>query len=249
VSGPGAGAVGGMAAPRSAVSGPGAGAVGGMAAAEPAASAATVRRILADVLARRPDLVPAAASIRAAFGLLHDVLASGHSVLVCGNGGSAADSEHIVGELAKPCARPRPLAPDLVAALRAAGDDGYLGTRLHVGFPVFSLASQTALIMAIGNDQGGDLAFAQQVLAYGRPGDLLWALSTSGTSANVLHALRVARALRMRTLGFTGPDGGQMRGLCDVLVRAPGASTPEIQESHLPIYHALCLAYEAEQCA
>jgi D-sedoheptulose 7-phosphate isomerase len=204
-------------------------------------------RILAGLVAARPQLGSAAPSIRAASDLLHEVLGGGHSVLVCGNGGSAADSEHIVGELAKPCALPRPLSREFVTSLTAAGDDGYLATRLCGGFPVFSLVSQPALLSAIANDQGGDLAFAQQVLAYGRPGDLLWALSTSGTSANVLHALRTARALRMRTLGFTGPGGGQMTELCDVLVRAPGASTQEIQESHLPIYHALCLAVEAER--
>jgi D-sedoheptulose 7-phosphate isomerase len=165
---------------------------------------------------------------------------------VCGNGGSAADSEHIVGELAKPCALPRLLPPEVAAALRAAGDDGYLASSLRGGLPVLSLVSQSALLTAIANDQAADLAFAQQVIAYGRPGDLLWALSTSGTSASVLHALRTARALGLRTLGLTGP-GGELTGLCDVLVRVPGDATPQIQELHLPVYHALCLAIEAER--
>ncbi len=102
------------------------------------------------------------------------------------------------------------------------------------------------LLTAIANDQAGDLVFAQQVLAYGRPGDLLWGLSTSGSSGNVVHALRVARAVGMRTLGFTGPVGGAMTSLCDVLVTAPGRSTPEVQDAHRPLYHAVCLAVEAE---
>jgi phosphoheptose isomerase len=203
--------------------------------------------ILDQLLAHYPALDAAAASIGAAFGLLDSVLRTGQSVLVCGNGGSAADSEHIVGELAKPCALPRPLPPQVAAALRAAGDDGYLATRLRGGLPVFSLTSQSALLLAIANDQAADLVFAQQVIAYGRPGDLLWALSTSGTSANVLPALRTARALGLRTLGLTGPAGGQLAGLCDVLVYVPGDTTPQIQELHLPVYHALCLAIEAER--
>jgi phosphoheptose isomerase len=202
--------------------------------------------ILGGLLAERPALAEAGDSIRAAFDLLKDVLGAGRQVLVCGNGGSAADGEHIVGELAKPCALPRPLPSDVVAALTAAGDDGYLASGLRGGLPVLSLVSQSALLTAIANDQAADLMFAQQVIAYGRPGDLLWALSTSGNSPSVVHALRTARALGLRTLGFTGPGGGQLAGLCDVLVRAPGASTPAIQEHHLPIYHALCLAVEAE---
>jgi len=202
--------------------------------------------ILRRLLEERPALIPAGDSVRAAFELLADVLGNGRRVLVCGNGGSAADSEHIAGELAKPCALPRPLPAAAVGALREAGDDGYLAEGLRGGLPVLSLAGQPALLTAIANDQAGDLVFAQQVVAYGQPGDLLWALSTSGNSASVVHALRTARALGLRTLGFAGPGGGLMAGLCDVLVAAPGSSTPSVQESHLPIYHALCLAVEAE---
>jgi D-sedoheptulose 7-phosphate isomerase len=203
-------------------------------------------QVLDGLIAGYPALAPADRSIRAAFRLLADVLGTDHAVLVCGNGGSAADSEHIVGELAKPCARLRPLPASLAEALAAEGDDGYLASVLRGGLPVFSLVSQPALLTAIANDQAADVMFAQQVIAYGQPGDLLWVLSTSGTSANGLHALRTARALRMRTLGLTGPGGGQLAKLCDVLVRAPGENTQQIQEFHLPIYHALCLAIEAE---
>ena len=209
-------------------------------------TAVSVPGVWAELYASHPDLTRLRSAVCAAFAQLRDVLVSGHSVLVCGNGGSAADSEHIAGELAKSCALPRPLPAGLAGRLRAAGDDGYLAARLQAGFPVYSLVSQTALMTAIANDQAGDLIFAQQVLAYGRPGDLLWALSTSGSSASVVHALRTARATGLHTLGFTGPHGGVMANLCDVLVAAPGASTPAVQDTHRPLYHALCLAVEAE---
>jgi phosphoheptose isomerase len=196
-----------------------------------------------------PDLLPCAERIAAACGLVRDTLFGGQSVLVCGNGGSAADSEHIAAELAKPCALHRPLPARLTEALRLAGDDGYLAGSLQDGWPVLPLASQAALVTAIANDQGADLIFAQQVIAYGRPGDLLWALTTSGSSTNVVHALRAARALGMRTLALTGPHGSTSAPLCDVLVELPGATTSMVQQFHLPVYHALCLAIEAERYA
>jgi D-sedoheptulose 7-phosphate isomerase len=199
-----------------------------------------------ELFASHPGLATTGPALSAAFCQLRDVLAAGQAILVCGNGGSAADSEHIAGELAKSCALPRPLSAELASRLRDAGDDGYLAVRLQRGFPVLPLVSQAALLTAIANDQAGDVIFAQQVLAYGRPGDLLWALSTSGSSANVVHALRAARAVGMHTLGFTGPGGGAMAQLCDVLVTAPGATTPAVQDAHRPLYHALCLAVEAE---
>jgi phosphoheptose isomerase len=209
-------------------------------------STAAVQRIWDDLYASHPGLAFLHPALSAAFTQLRDVLSAGHSVLVCGNGGSAADSEHIAGELAKPCALPRPLPAQVASGLRAAGDDGYLAARLQRGFPVLPLVSQAALMTAIANDQAGDVVFAQQVLAYGSPGDLLWGLSTSGSSRSVVHALRAARAVGLRTLGFSGPRGDIMADLCDVLVAAPGASTPAVQDAHRPLYHALCLAVEAE---
>lgn len=202
--------------------------------------------ILAALFAEHQRLSSVSGPIRAAFDLISEVLRSNHSVLVCGNGGSAADSGHIVGELAKPCALPRPLPAAVAEALGAAGDDGYLASTLRGGLPVFSLASQSVLLSAIVNDQAADVIYAQQVIAYGRPGDLLWVLSTSGNSVNVLHALRAARAVGLRTFGMTGPGGGGVADLCDITVMAPGNNTQQVQEAHLPIYHALCLAIEAE---
>ena len=207
--------------------------------------------IFEELYEHSPGLAPCAPAIGAAFELLRDALADGRAVLVCGNGGSAADAEHIAAELAKPCALARPLSPETVAALAEAGDDGYLARSLQAGWPVLPLVSQAALLTAIANDQGGDLVFAQQVVAYGRPGDLLLALTTSGASPNVLHALRAARALGLRTLALTGPGGGAVASgsLADVLVALPGAGTPEVQHSHQLVYHALCLALEADRYA
>ena len=200
-----------------------------------------------DFYEKNPGLTASRPDIDRAWRVLRDVLFAGGQVLVCGNGGSAADSEHIAGELAKPCAIARPLGPDVVDALIGVGDDGYLGEHLQGGWPVIPLVSQAALVTAIANDQGGDLIFAQQVVAYGSEGDALWVLSTSGESKNVIHALRTAKAKGMKTVGLSGPSSTVMDSLCDVVVRSPGTSTPDIQHTHQLIYHALCLAIEYER--
>jgi phosphoheptose isomerase len=200
-----------------------------------------------DFYEANPMLAPSRDDIDHAWRLLRKVLFAGGQVLVCGNGGSAADSEHIAGELAKPCAIARPLDFDVVEALVCVGDDGYLGEHLQGGLPVIPLVSQAALVTAIANDQGGDLIFAQQVVAYGREGDALWVLSTSGQSTNIIHALRIAKAKGLTTIGFSGPSSGLMGPLCDALVQSPGANTPDVQHSHQLIYHALCLAIEFER--
>lgn len=213
------------------------------------ADPSTTDDVWAELYEADPSIALCTEPIARAWQLLSDVLGADRQVLVCGNGGSASDSEHIAGELAKPCALARPLDAARRSALRAAGDDGYLADHLHGGLPVLPLVSQAALITAIANDQGGDLIFAQQVIAYGRPGDLLWALSTSGNSLDVVHALRTAKAIGMSTLGFSGPTGGAMAELCDVVVRLPGKNVPAVQHAHQLVYHALCLTIEAERYA
>jgi phosphoheptose isomerase len=211
------------------------------------AEQSTLAHLWQDLYETNPALSPLREDIDGAWRLLSDVLFAGGQVLVCGNGGSAADSEHIAGELAKPCAIARPLEPAIVDALVRVGDDGYLGEHLQGGLPVIPLVSQAALVTAIANDQGGDLIFAQQVVAYGREGDALWVLSTSGESKNVIHALRIAKAKGMKTIALSGPSSTLMGQLCDVVVQSPGLSTPEVQHSHQLIYHALCLAIEVER--
>ena len=202
---------------------------------------------LAALARNYPDLAPCLPDIEAALNLLTVAFAGRGKLLVCGNGGSAADADHIVGELVKGFMLPRPVPAALRARLQEGhGEAGrYLADHLQGGLPAIALAAHSALATAFANDVAADLVFAQQVHVYGQPGDVLLALSTSGRSANVLHALRVARTQGLRTIGLTGRSGGGMAPLCDVLVRAPFDETPRIQERHLPVYHALCIAVEA----
>jgi D-sedoheptulose 7-phosphate isomerase len=195
------------------------------------------------LLERHDDLRPISGPILAAFNLLISAFEGGHKVLVCGNGGSAADSAHIVGELMKGMTRRRPLAPadiDALQGLEHREMADYLLKHLEGALPAIDLSSQSALLAAIGNDTAGDMGFAQQVQGYGQSGDVLWALSTSGRSRNVLLAAEAARAKRLAVLAFTGPAESPLAGIADVAVHAPGQSVQEIQEVHLSVYHALC---------
>lgn len=207
-----------------------------------------VHPILTDLQKCYPDLEPTIPSIEASYELLSATYRHGGKLLICGNGGSAADSDHIVGELMKAFERSRPIDDSLRQRLQQLdpASGAYLAERLQGALPAISLSSHTALITAISNDIAGDLIFAQQVLGYGKKGDTLIAISTSGTSANVLHALRVARALELNTIGLTGKSGGSMRELCDVTICVPYERTSAIQERHLPIYHTLCAMLEQE---
>ncbi|MFC5404780.1 D-sedoheptulose-7-phosphate isomerase [Cohnella soli] len=205
--------------------------------------------IFEDLYAKYPELAPVcAAEIGQAFAILRDCYRSGGKLLICGNGGSAADCEHIVGELMKGFMLKRPVPQSFRAKLTEvdAATATYISEHLQGGLPAISLVSHTALSSAFANDNSADLVFAQQVYGYGKPGDVLLGISTSGNSANVLHALRVAGALGMRTIGLTGRSGGQMKALCDAAICVPFDRTPDIQERHLPIYHALCIRIEEE---
>lgn len=178
--------------------------------------------------------------------LLLSCIHAGGKILTCGNGGSATDAEHVVGELMKSFLLPRPLPRQEQDSLQkcygAEGD--FLARHLEQGIPALSLVSGVALPTAFANDVAAELCFAQQVYTLAQPCDVVWGISTSGNSANVNHALRAARMRGAKTLGFTGRDGGKMAELCDVELRVPAHCTPEIQELHLPLYHALCAEIE-----
>src|SRR5687768_3963828 len=154
-----------------------------------------------------PELEACATDIQATFEILRTCYRSGGKVLTCGNGGSAADAEHIVGELMKGYmlkrAIPEEIRAKLVSISPQNGD--YLADHLQGALPAISLVSQTSLLSAIANDIAADMAYAQQVYAYGRSGDAIIGISTSGNARNVLHALQVARALGLHTIGLTGP--------------------------------------------
>ena len=199
----------------------------------------------ADLVHRYPSLAPLDGDLQRGFELLRTTLANNHKILVCGNGGSAADAEHIVGELMKSfsCKRPIPAA-DRERLLALAPDAGPLADALEVGLPAVSLVSQIGLMTAFANDVDFVYGFAQQVYGLAQPGDALIAISTSGNSKNVVNACRVARMRGVSVLGLTGQSGGRMSDYCDVVIRAPETQTQYIQELHLPIYHWRCLALD-----
>jgi D-sedoheptulose 7-phosphate isomerase len=188
---------------------------------------------------RHPALEACAQDISRAFELLCATFEEGGKLLICGNGGSAADADHIAGELLKGFDSARPLNPDWKGKL---GDE--LGSCLQTGLPVIPLTGFNALNTAFANDCNGEYTFAQLTFALGQTGDALLAISTSGDSSNVLHAARTARAMDMPVIGLTGESGGQLLELTDACIRVPASIVWEVQELHLPTYHALCLMLE-----
>lgn len=174
-----------------------------------------------------------------AVDLLCQCFQQGGKLLVCGNGGSGADAAHILGELVKGFMRKRPLDPALKARIGQPWAD-----QLQRGLPVIDLTVNHTLIGAVANDQDGLLPYAQQVMAYARPRDVLLGISTSGNAENVIRAMITARALGAKCLALTGRDGGKMAALADVLLNADAVQTYQVQELHLPLYHALCMAVE-----
>jgi D-sedoheptulose 7-phosphate isomerase len=204
----------------------------------------TMTAILSRLIDKYPELIVCEADIAKAFEILKTCFSNGGKVLLCGNGGSAADAEHIVGELMKGFMSKRPVPQSMREKLAQFGVEGtYLADNLQGAMPAISLASHIALMTAVANDVSADMVFAQQLYGLGREGDVLIGISTSGNSVNIVHALQVARALGMYTIGLTG-RGGRMSMLCDAAIRVPFDSTPDVQERHLPIYHALCMMLE-----
>jgi phosphoheptose isomerase len=175
-------------------------------------------------------------------------LVEGGKLLICGNGGSSSDSDHIAGEMMKGFEQKRPLVEKIKNELLAAGGERgrYLSEKLQQGLPAISLSAHCGLITAIANDTDADLIYAQQVVSHGNPDDVLMAISTSGNSRNVLDAIITAKAKGMAVIGLTGETGGKMGSYCDIMIKVPGKSTAFIQELHLPVYHAICRIVETE---
>lgn len=208
---------------------------------------ASVRAHYETLLERYPALAPQGEQILAMFETMAKSYDAGGKLLVCGNGGSCADSEHIVGELMKCFLIRRPIPDALYSALSEFGDDGdALKAHLEGALPAISLCGHNALTTAYLNDTEPTMTFAQQVVGYGRRGDVLLAISTSGNSKNCVYAATVARAMGLRVLALTGEKPSKLSALADVTVQAPSAETFKIQEYHLPIYHALCAMLEEE---
>lgn len=198
-----------------------------------------------ELLGRYPALAPAAGDIRRAGEALCRCVLAGGKVLTCGNGGSAADAEHVVGELMKEFLRRRPIGEEARQRLTAADPSpADLIAGLQGAIPAICLNSQTSLLTALCNDGDPAMVFAQQVYGYGRPGDVLLAFSTSGNSANVANALRVARAVGCTGILIAGENGGRCAGLAEVAVLLPETETYKVQELTLPLYHCLCAMAE-----
>ena len=197
--------------------------------------------LIDNLFVRYPQLASCEPDVRKAFDILLSSCRSGGKVLVCGNGGSAADAEHIVGELLKKFRKRRAIDPALAAKLPPE-----LAARLEGALPAVSLVSMSGIVTAFANDVAWDAAFAQQTLGLGAPGDVLVALSTSGNSANCVNAALVARAKGLKVVSLTGAAGGRLAELADAPIRVPETETYKVQELHLPVYHALCAAIEEE---
>ncbi len=210
----------------------------------------SAEQTLNDLIARYSQLAPCRPDVLAAFDILAEMYRSGgHHLLVCGNGGSAADSEHIVGELMKTFKIKRSV-PDAfkekASAMLEEKRAEQLCSNLEGALPAISLVSQCALFTAFGNDKNASYVFAQQVFGYGLPGDALLAISTSGNSENVIAAADVARIIGMSVIALTGEKPSHLSEKANVTIRVPETETYKIQELHLPVYHALCAALEAE---
>ena len=200
-----------------------------------------------DLLAERyPSLESTRNDIVAAYLLLEESYKNGGKLLVAGNGGSAADAEHIVGELMKGFKLPRKPEADFAEKLVEENQElgSVLAENLQGALPAIALDGHPALSTAYMNDCEPLLCFAQQVNGYGKSGDVFLGISTSGNSKNVLFAATTAHAKGMKVIGLTGAKDSKLKDMSDVCIKAPQTETYMIQELHLPIYHCLCLMLE-----
>ena len=205
-----------------------------------------MRHHLTGLLERYPVLRSCQDDLNAAFDLFAAAYRNGNKLLVCGNGGSAADSEHFVAELMKGFLKPRPISSSQLAELEAANktDGRKIGLRLQGALAAISLSSTVSLTTAIANDIDFDMIFAQQVFGLGRTGDVLLGISTSGKSKNVSNAVIVANALGLKSIVLTGRSGGFLATIADVSIKVPADHMSQIQELHLPVYHWLSTELE-----
>lgn len=199
------------------------------------------------LMRRYPELEACQADIVKAFELMVHSFCTDGKLLAAGNGGSAADAEHIVGELMKGFVLPRKMDKDFADKLLAVDPElgSVLADRLQGALPAIALDGHPALTTAYLNDCEPLLCFAQQVNGYGKAGDVFLGISTSGNSKNILYAAAVARAKGMKIIGLTGEKESALSAMADVCIRVPATQTYMIQELHLPVYHTLCLMLEA----
>ena len=195
---------------------------------------------------RYPQLEPIACDINVAFDVIAESFSKDGKLLIAGNGGSAADAEHIVGELMKGFIKRRTLSDSFVSNISNVDSEiaEYLIPRLQPGLPAIALSSHISLNTATANDVDGNITFAQQLYGYGKEGDAFLGISTSGNAKNVLYAAATARAKKIKVVVLTGGNGGSLRSFADIAIIVPETETHKIQELHLPIYHCLCMMLE-----
>lgn len=195
---------------------------------------------------RHPELICIQEDIIDAYLLIEECYRQDGKLLIAGNGGSAADSEHIAGELMKRFQIPRPVSAAYAEKLKAVDPlvGAQLAEDLEQGLMAVPLTAHEALATAYMNDVNADSVFAQQLFGYGRKGDVFLGISTSGNSKNIINAAVAARAGEMKVIGLTGAEGGRLASVADVTVKVPETETYRIQELHLPIYHCWCMMLE-----
>ena len=195
--------------------------------------------VFEEMLTSYPSLAKCKADIMRAFEIMEETYKYGKILLICGNGGSSSDAEHIVGELMKGFKKKRRIEPNPML-------DESIRTNLSEGLPAICLSSHTSLITAIGNDSSYEMIYAQQAYAYRKLAGAILCLSTSGNARNVNNAAITARACRVPVIGMTGELGGYLNSLADVCIKVPESETYKVQELHLPVYHCLCAMLECE---
>lgn len=199
----------------------------------------SVQHYLSEMKERHPELTGISDDVNTAYVIMKQSYSLGGKVLICGNGGSAADADHIVGELMKGFRLRRPLKGEIKERF------GYFSEWLQGALPAVSLTQSTALNTAYANDVEPDMVFAQQVYGYGQKNDVLLALTTSGNSKNILYAAEVAKRMDMKVVGFVGKDGGGLKEIADVCICVPERETAFVQEKHIIVYHTICAMLEA----
>lgn len=202
--------------------------------------------MLNELIARYPLLASIRDEIENAYNTIVECYENDGKVLIVGNGGSAADAEHIVGELMKGFVKNRTVSPKMQEALMEIDPERGAGLikNLQGGLPAICLNAHTSLNTAFANDKDPVMSYAQQVNGYGKPGDVFIGISTSGNAENVMYAAVTAKAKGLKVIALTGKDGGKLAKIADVAVIVPEKETYKIQEYHLPIYHVLCLMLE-----
>lgn len=206
----------------------------------------SVEKLLDELVDRYPVLQEVKSDIWKVYEILERCYVNGGKLLIAGNGGSASDSEHIVGELMKDFVKPRKISDELSQKMIAIDENmgKVLSENLQEALPAIALVDHIALSTAYLNDREPVLGFAQQLNGYGVAGDVFLGITTSGNSENILYACTVAKAKGMTVIGLSGKDGGKLKELSDVTIVVPEQETYKIQELHLPIYHTLCLMLE-----